>query len=193
MIQPFTPEPIRYVDPDGTLTRPLPEQYTPERLRELHAMMLRAREFDRKLITLLRQGRSTFYAQASGMEATQVGLARSVRPAHDWVWPYYRDHVLGMALGVPIVSTAVMGTATVLRGARSAVVSEENVEAFAGHVAEVLRSPQLRAQLSAAGPLDARAWSTEGLMEQVVALYQRLAQARVVAGSSDAHPAEATR
>lgn len=102
MIQPFTPEPIRYVDPDGTLTRPLPERYTPERLRELHAMMLRAREFDRKLITLLRQGRSTFYAQASGMEATQVGLARSLRPAHDWVWPYYRDHVLGMALGVPI-------------------------------------------------------------------------------------------
>lgn len=83
-----------------------------------------------------------------------------------------------MALGVPIVSTAVMGTATVLRGARSAVVSEDNVEAFAGHLATVLRSPQLRAQLSAAGPVDARAWSTEGLMEQVVALYQRLAQAK---------------
>lgn len=83
-----------------------------------------------------------------------------------------------MALGVPIVSTAVMGTATVLRGARSAVVSEDNVEAFAGHLATVLRSPQLRAQLSAAGPVDARAWSTEGLMEQVVALYRRLAQAK---------------
>jgi len=82
-----------------------------------------------------------------------------------------------MALGVPIVSTAVMGTATVLRDARSAVVSEENVEAFAAHVAGVLRSPQLRAQLSAAGPADARGWSTQGLMEQVVALYQRLAQA----------------
>ncbi|WP_036147682.1 glycosyltransferase [Lysobacter antibioticus] len=83
-----------------------------------------------------------------------------------------------MALGVPIVSTAVMGTATVLRGARSAVVSEENVEAFARHLGDVLRSPQRRAELSAAGPLDARAWSTEGLMEQVVALYQRLAQAK---------------
>ncbi|MEH6420576.1 glycosyltransferase [Pseudomonas sp. CGJS7] len=82
-----------------------------------------------------------------------------------------------MALGVPIVSTAVMGTATVLRDARSAVISEEDVDAFAGHVAGVLRSPQLRAQLSAAGPIDARAWSTQGLMEQVVVLYQRLAQA----------------
>ncbi|MGO4259332.1 glycosyltransferase [Lysobacter sp. TAB13] len=82
-----------------------------------------------------------------------------------------------MALGVPIVSTAVMGTATVLRDAHSAVISEEDVEAFAGHVTRVLRSPQLRAQLSAAGPVDAGGWSTQGLMEQVVALYQRLAQA----------------
>lgn len=80
-----------------------------------------------------------------------------------------------MALGVPIVSTAVMGTATVLRDAHSAVISEENVDAFAGNVAKVLRSPQLREQLSAAGPIDASAWSTQGLMEQVVALYQRLA------------------
>ncbi len=80
-----------------------------------------------------------------------------------------------MALGVPIVSTAVMGTATVLRGARSAVVAGEDVDDFAAQVARVLRSPQLRAELSAAGPQDARAWSTDSLMTQVVALYQRLA------------------
>ena len=49
-----------------------------------------------------------------------------------------------MALGVPIVSTAVMGTATVLRETRSACVSEENVEAFAAHVARLLRSPEER-------------------------------------------------
>ncbi|RDZ28220.1 glycosyltransferase [Lysobacter silvisoli] len=83
-----------------------------------------------------------------------------------------------MALGVPIVSTAVMGTATVLRDARSAVISEEDEAAFAGHVARVLRSPETRAALSAAGPSDARVWSADGLMEQVVALYQRLAHAR---------------
>lgn len=71
-----------------------------------------------------------------------------------------------------------MGTATVLRDARSALISDEDVDAFAGHVARLLRSPELRAQLSQAGPQDARAWSTEGLMTQVVALYQRLAQER---------------
>ena len=46
-----------------------------------------------------------------------------------------------MALGVPIVSTAVMGTATVLRDARSARVSGGQVEEFAGHVAGLLRDP----------------------------------------------------
>lgn len=79
-----------------------------------------------------------------------------------------------MALGVPIVSTAVMGTATVLRDARSARISEEDVDAFAGHVAQLLRSPAERAALSTAGALDAQAWSTDGLMEQVVELYAGL-------------------
>jgi glycosyltransferase involved in cell wall biosynthesis len=80
-----------------------------------------------------------------------------------------------MALGVPIVSTAVMGTATVLRDAHSARISEENADAFAMHVAQLLRSPEERARLSKEGPQDARAWSTDGLMQRVVELYARLA------------------
>ena len=81
-----------------------------------------------------------------------------------------------MALGVPIVSTAVMGTATVLRDARSALVAEPDVEDFARHVARLLRSPELRAQLAAAGPKDARAWGSEGMGRRLEALYARLAE-----------------
>ncbi|QDH70265.1 glycosyltransferase [Marilutibacter alkalisoli] len=79
-----------------------------------------------------------------------------------------------MALGVPVVSTAVMGTATVLQGTCSALVSGEDVAEFAGHVAGLLRSPERRAALSAAGPADAMTWSTDALMGRVVDLYQRL-------------------
>ena len=82
-----------------------------------------------------------------------------------------------MACGAPIVSTAVMGTATVLRGARSALISEENVDAFAALVARLLRSPDERKALSAAGPLDAEKWSATALMRKVVAMYERLAGA----------------
>ena len=80
-----------------------------------------------------------------------------------------------MALGVPIVSTAVMGTATVLRDARSARVSAEDIDQFAGHVAALLRSPDERARLSAFGRDDAQAWSTDALMGRVIELYARLA------------------
>jgi glycosyltransferase involved in cell wall biosynthesis len=80
-----------------------------------------------------------------------------------------------MACGAPIVSTAVMGTATVLRGARSALIAEENVEAFAALVARLLSSPDERNALSAAGPLDAEKWSAGALMRKVVSMYERLA------------------
>ena len=79
-----------------------------------------------------------------------------------------------MALGVPIVSTAVMGTATVLRGASSALVSGPDVSEFAGNVAALLRSPERRSALAAAGPRDAQAWSAPLLMERVVDLYTNL-------------------
>jgi glycosyltransferase involved in cell wall biosynthesis len=80
-----------------------------------------------------------------------------------------------MALGVPIVSTAVMGTATVLANARSARVSAEDADEFARHVAELLRSPEERRRLGEAGPADAEAWSAPALMRRTVDLYQRLA------------------
>jgi 1,2-diacylglycerol 3-alpha-glucosyltransferase len=79
-----------------------------------------------------------------------------------------------MACGAPIVSTAVMGTATVLRDAKSALISEVDVGAFATLVARLMRSPDERRALSAAGPADAERWSASGLMRKVVAMYEHL-------------------
>jgi len=87
-----------------------------------------------------------------------------------------------MACGAPIVSTAVMGTATVLRDTHSALISEGNVDAFAANVARLLRSPEERAALSAAGPLDAEKWSAGALMRKVIGTYEHLANTH----SSDA-------
>lgn len=80
-----------------------------------------------------------------------------------------------MALGLPIVSTAVLGTATVLRDAGGTRISEEDPARFAAHAAELLRSPGLREALGTASLVDARAWSVDGLMHRVVELYARLA------------------
>jgi 1,2-diacylglycerol 3-alpha-glucosyltransferase len=89
-----------------------------------------------------------------------------------------------MSLAVPIVSTAVMGTATVLRDARSARISGENVGEFAGHIAALLRSPSARRELAQAGPADARAWSAPVLMSDVEHLYEQLSVQRQRSGAA---------
>lgn len=81
-----------------------------------------------------------------------------------------------MALGVPIVSTAVMGTATVLAGAASARVSGADVAEFAGHAAALLRDREAQARLAAAGPRDALAWSAGALMQRAIEAYGQLAE-----------------
>ncbi len=80
-----------------------------------------------------------------------------------------------MALGVPIVSTAVMGTATVLRDARSAIICDEDVTDFSAGVDRVLSDCELRNAMSAAGPRNAEIWNCKPLMRQVSKLYGELA------------------
>ncbi|WP_425148519.1 thiamine pyrophosphate-dependent dehydrogenase E1 component subunit alpha [Deinococcus sp.] len=102
MLEPFPAEPFRLLADDGSPIGPAGGMVAATQLRDWWRAMLLVREFDRKLVTLLRQGRTTFYAQASGMEATQIGIAKGIRPGHDWVWGYYRDHGLALGLGVPL-------------------------------------------------------------------------------------------
>lgn len=80
-----------------------------------------------------------------------------------------------MALGVPILSTAVLGTRAVLEGAESAQISEEDEHAFAAHAIALLRDPVRRAAMAERGAADARRWSADALMRQAEALYASLA------------------
>ena len=82
-----------------------------------------------------------------------------------------------MALGVPIVSTAVLGTAAVLAAARSAVVAPPDAESFAESVSAVLASAELRAMLASHGPSDARAWSAGPCAARLAELYASLSRA----------------
>ncbi len=79
-----------------------------------------------------------------------------------------------LALGTPVVSTAVMGTADVLKDAKGAIVVEEEEGAFAAAVLRVLQSRELRAQLSAVAPQDAQAWSAIGMAQRLLQFYASL-------------------
>jgi len=80
-----------------------------------------------------------------------------------------------LALGVPVVSTAVMGTADVLAGASGALIAPDEVDGFAAGVVRVLQDPALRARLARAAPADAAAWSAAAMAARLAALYRSLA------------------
>lgn len=60
--------------------------------------LIKIRIFDRKAISLQRQGRIGTYAPYEGQEASQVGSALALQP-NDWMFPSYRDHGATMTFG----------------------------------------------------------------------------------------------
>jgi glycosyltransferase involved in cell wall biosynthesis len=84
-----------------------------------------------------------------------------------------------LALGVPVVSTAVLGTKEVLSDAAGALVVAEDVQEFAAAVVDVLTRPELRASLASAGrAFVAQRWSSNEMAKRLVELYGALARTR---------------
>jgi 1,2-diacylglycerol 3-alpha-glucosyltransferase len=76
-----------------------------------------------------------------------------------------------MALGVPVVSTAHMGTADIVNPQRGAVVAPDDEEGFAAIVLELLAAPERRAAMSEAGRRYAGEWSAQAMTERLAGLY----------------------
>lgn len=77
-----------------------------------------------------------------------------------------------MALGVPVVSTAVMGTRDILAAGRGCRVADDNPVAFAATLQEVLTNSALRARLSLEAKQHALDWSAPQMAQQMLAFYQ---------------------
>jgi 1,2-diacylglycerol 3-alpha-glucosyltransferase len=84
-----------------------------------------------------------------------------------------------LALGVPVVSTAVLGTKEVLANAAGALVVREDVAEFAAAVTRVLTQPTLRAKLgSAAREFVERNWSSREMARRLLGLYEELVRTK---------------
>jgi 2-oxoisovalerate dehydrogenase E1 component len=59
-----------------------------------------SRSVDDRIIAYQKQGRAFFQISGAGCETLYLGLARNLRPAYDWFFPYYRDLALMLGLGV---------------------------------------------------------------------------------------------
>jgi len=77
-----------------------------------------------------------------------------------------------MALGVAVVSTAVMGTIDILSPNRGALVAEESTEDFSAKVSRLLNNRELRLSIGDEGRRYAETWSAPATARRVVDIYQ---------------------
>ena len=89
-----------------------------------------------------------------------------------------------MALGVPVVSTAVMGTKDVLRHGQGAIISEESCSEFTRDVIEVLKNPDLLDELSATAKVYVENWTEETFAEKMVRHYSDLTRSSLPQNSA---------
>ncbi|MXR51875.1 pyruvate dehydrogenase (acetyl-transferring) E1 component subunit alpha [Halovenus sp. WSH3] len=93
---------VQILDTDGTVREgeTVPD-VDDETLIEMYRIMKLGRHFDKRAVSLQRQGRMGTYPPMSGQEAAQVGSALALDES-DWVFPSYREHAVGYARGWPL-------------------------------------------------------------------------------------------
>jgi 2-oxoisovalerate dehydrogenase E1 component alpha subunit len=73
---------------------------TDEQLLDIYRMLVLTRRVTDRMMALQRQGRVAFFISGQGQEATQVGTAYALKRGTDWVFPYYRDQGVCLAMGM---------------------------------------------------------------------------------------------
>jgi hypothetical protein len=82
-----------------------------------------------------------------------------------------------------VVSTAVLGTASILQPGCGAQVAPEEPAAFASAVAKVLEDPERAARMGEQARRYAEGWSSRACAQRLVACYQQVLESRAGQGN----------
>ncbi|PID59389.1 MAG: tungsten formylmethanofuran dehydrogenase [Ignavibacteriae bacterium] len=76
--------------------------YTKDAVMNALRLIYTSRAMDKKVMNLLKQGKSYFHLPSAGHEATQIAFGLEMQKGIDWAYPYYRDMAFMIALGIKI-------------------------------------------------------------------------------------------
>ena len=94
---------VQVLDDEGNVVGDEPE-LSDDKLVEMYRQMRLARHFDKRAVSLQRQGRMGTYPPLSGQEGAQAGSALALAD-DDWLIPSYREHAAVYARGVGLDQT----------------------------------------------------------------------------------------
>jgi len=94
---------VRVLDEEGNVVGDEPE-VDGETLLAMYREMKLSRHFDRRAVSLQRQGRMGTYPPLSGQEGAQIGSVHALDEG-DWLYPSYREHGASYVRGVPLKQT----------------------------------------------------------------------------------------
>jgi pyruvate dehydrogenase E1 component alpha subunit len=92
---------VGILTPDGACNEALRPALDDEQVRQMYRQMLLLRLYDRKAVSLQRQGRLGTYAQMEGQEASLVASTHALQP-QDWMVTSYRETGAMWLHGVPL-------------------------------------------------------------------------------------------
>jgi pyruvate dehydrogenase E1 component alpha subunit len=96
-------ERVQVLDEDGSVVGEEPD-LSEEKLVEMYRQMRLARHFDKRAVSLQRQGRMGTYPPLSGQEGAQIASAHALDD-EDWLFPSYREHGAAVVRGLPLKQT----------------------------------------------------------------------------------------
>jgi len=89
-----------------------------------------------------------------------------------------------MALGVPVVAPAILGTKEILDAGRGALISPLDEAEFAAKVVTLLEDDRLRSRLGQEARSYAREWEARRMAERMAEFYSKVRETRLLAVSS---------
>ncbi len=100
VIESFGVKRLDILDEKGDADESLMPSLSDEEIKRFYETMVLARTFDRRALSLQREGRIGTYASISGQEASQIGSALALEKT-DWAFPSFRENGVFIARGHP--------------------------------------------------------------------------------------------